>query len=86
VQKALLGEAVIHRAILHASAEQFDDSVCRARTSEDELRRFARAYRHEIWPEVFRDIDIHSARSAKIRRELNGLAEGVKALRSGGAA
>lgn len=86
VQKALLGEAVIHRAILHASAEQFDDSVCRARTSDDELRRFARAYRHEIWPDVFRDIDIHSARSAKIRRELNGLAEGVKSLRSGGAA
>lgn len=53
VRDALLRDAALMGKILHAAAEQFEDSFIRSGTSETEFARFARSWRDELFPGQF---------------------------------
>ena len=53
VRDGLLREASLMEKILHAAAEQFEDSFIRSGTSEKEFDRFARSWRDELFPGEF---------------------------------
>ena len=72
-EKALLSETLIPSLILHAAAEQFEDSLIRSGESEWEFKRLGRSYRDEIWPSTFREIDAQNARVAKVNRVIDTL-------------
>ncbi|NMG21623.1 hypothetical protein [Brasilonema bromeliae] len=72
-EKALLSETLIPSLILHAAAEQFEDSLIRSGESEREFKRLGRSYRDEIWPSTFRDMDAQNARVAKVNRVIDKL-------------
>lgn len=72
-KKALLSETIIPTLILHAAAEQFEDSLIRSRESAGEFKRLGRSYRDEIWPNIFTDIDAENARVVKVNRAINEL-------------
>ncbi|MCO1660117.1 hypothetical protein [Pseudonocardia humida] len=67
-QKALLREAVTPALVLHAAAEQFEDTVIRSGESEVEFRRLADAYKNDIWPGVYREMDAANARFTAVTR------------------
>jgi hypothetical protein len=67
-QKALLREAVTPALVLHAAAEQFEDTVIRSGESEVEFRRLADAYKNDIWPGVYREVDAADARFTAVAR------------------
>jgi hypothetical protein len=82
-KKTLVLEAQTPALILHAAAEQFEDTLIRSGDSLREFKRMTRSYRDEIWPGVFKGIDENNARFAKvskairtIRENLNGLGQG----------
>jgi hypothetical protein len=72
-QKALVSETLVPALILHAAAEQFEDSLIRSEESEREFKRLGRSYRDEIWPSIFGDIDAQNARVAKVNRAIEFL-------------
>lgn len=53
VRDALLRDAALMGKILHAAAEQFEDSFIRSGTSETEFARFARSWRDDLFPGQF---------------------------------
>jgi hypothetical protein len=57
VRNELLRDVGLMPKILHAAAEQFDDSFVRSGTSETEFARFARSWRDELFPDEFADVD-----------------------------
>jgi hypothetical protein len=67
-KKALLREGLTPALVLHAAAEQFEDTLIRSGDSEREFKRLARCYRDEIWPGVFHEIDAANARVTKVIR------------------
>ncbi len=67
-QKALLREAVTPALVLHAAAEQFEDTVIRSGESEVEFRRLADAYKNDIWPGAYREMDAADARFTAVTR------------------
>jgi hypothetical protein len=67
-QKALLREAVTPALVLHAAAEQFEDTVIRSGDSEVEFKRLADAYKNDIWPGVYREMDAADARFTAVTR------------------
>jgi hypothetical protein len=67
-QKALLREAVTPALVLHAAAEQFEDSVIRSGDSEVEFKRLADAYKNDIWPGAYREMDAADARFTAVTR------------------
>ena len=67
-RKALLSESVVPTLVLHAAAEQFEDTLIRSGDSEREFKRLARSYRDEIWPGVFPELDEANARVAAVLR------------------
>lgn len=83
-RKALLEDANTVALVLHAAAEQFEDSFIRAGDSEREFLRLGRSYRDEIWPGVFSGLDAKNARIAKVRRECKGVLSAVFAMESEG--
>jgi hypothetical protein len=68
--------------VLHASAEQFEDSFIRSGDSEREFLRLGRSYRDEIWPGVFSGLDAKNARIAKVRKECKGVISALFAMES----
>jgi hypothetical protein len=72
-KKALLREAVTPALVLHAAAEQFEDTVIRSGDSELEFKRLAASYRNEIWPGVYQEIDAANARFAAVGRARDAL-------------
>lgn len=72
-QKALVSETLVPFLILHAAAEQFEDSLIRSGESKKEFKRLGRSYRDEIWPSIFPDIDAQNARVAKVNRAIDAL-------------
>ncbi|MFN2495329.1 MAG: hypothetical protein ABR608_05405, partial [Pseudonocardiaceae bacterium] len=72
-KKALLREGLTPALVLHAAAEQFEDTLIRSGDSEREFNRLARSYRDKIWPGVFHEIDAANARIAKVTRARDGL-------------
>ncbi|MGH3568460.1 MAG: hypothetical protein ACRDRH_21020 [Pseudonocardia sp.] len=64
----LLMEGVTPALVLHAAAEQFEDTLIRSGDSEREFARLARSYRDEIWSGVFGEIDAANARVARVVR------------------
>ena len=72
-KKALLREAVTPALVLHAAAEQFEDTVIRSGDSEVEFRRLADSYKNEIWPGVYQEIDAANARFAAVTRARDAL-------------
>lgn len=69
VRDGLLREAALMDKILHAAAEQFEDSVIRSGTSQGEFARFTRSWRDELFPGQFDGtsasrLDARAARSA----------------------
>lgn len=78
IQKALLQEAAVPAAVIHALVEQFEDTLIRSGTSVQEFRRFVRSYRNDLWPEEFRGIDEANSRFARVVRvaqEISALIE-----------
>jgi hypothetical protein len=69
----LLREGVTPALVLHAAAEQLEDTMIRSGDSEREFKRLARSYRDEIWPGVFGEIDAANARVARVARARNAL-------------
>jgi hypothetical protein len=67
-QKALLREAVTPALVLHAAAEQFEDTVIRSGDSEVEFKRLADAYKNDIWPGAYREMDAADARFTAVTR------------------
>lgn len=67
-QKALLREAVTPALVLHAAAEQFEDTVIRSGESEIEFKRLADAYKNDIWPGAYREMDAANARFTAVTR------------------
>lgn len=84
-RKALVPEAATPALILHAAAEQFEDTLIRSGDSEREFRRLARSYRDEIWPGVFRGIDEANARVARLVRAIRAVREQLAAIEKGNA-
>lgn len=78
-KKALLREAVTPALVLHAAAEQFEDTVIRSGDSEVEFRRLADSYKNEIWPGVYQEIDAANARFAAVTRARDALAASLAA-------
>jgi hypothetical protein len=64
----LLREGVTPALVLHAAAEQLEDTMIRSGDSEREFKRLARSYRDGIWPGVFGEIDAANARVASVAR------------------
>jgi hypothetical protein len=64
----LLREGVTPALVLHAAAEQLEDTMIRSGDSEREFKRLSRSYRDEIWPGVFGEIDAANARVAAVAR------------------
>jgi hypothetical protein len=77
----LLREGVTPALVLHAAAEQLEDTMIRSGDSEREFKRLARSYRDEIWPGVFGEIDAANARVARVVRARDAL---VATLTGGG--
>jgi hypothetical protein len=73
-RKRLLAESVTPALVLHAAAEQFEDTLIRSGASELEFKRLARSYRDEIWPGVFDELDAANARVAAVLRARDALA------------
>ena len=69
----LLREGVTPALVLHAAAEQLEDTMIRSGDSEREFKRLARSYRDEIWPGVFGEIDAANARVAAVARVRDAL-------------
>ena len=69
----LLREGVTPALVLHAAAEQLEDTMIRSGDSEREFKRLARSYRDEIWPGVFGEIDAANARVATVARARDAL-------------
>jgi hypothetical protein len=69
----LLREGVTPALVLHAAAEQLEDTMIRSGDSEREFKRLARSYRDEIWPGVFGEIDAANARVATVARAREAL-------------
>jgi hypothetical protein len=69
----LLREGVTPALVLHAAAEQLEDTMIRSGDSEREFKRLARSYRDEIWPGVFGEIDAANARVAAVVRTRDAL-------------
>ncbi len=69
----LLREGVTPALVLHAAAEQLEDTMIRSGDSEREFKRLARSYRDEIWPGVFGEIDAANARVAAVVRARDSL-------------
>jgi len=69
----LLREGVTPALVLHAAAEQLEDTMIRSGDSEREFKRLARSYRDEIWPGVFGEINAANARVAAVARARNAL-------------
>jgi hypothetical protein len=76
-RKALLEESVTPTLILYAVLEHFEDTFIRSGTALRELQRFTRAYRAEIWPQVYRELDEASAFVARVTRLCGELAESL---------
>lgn len=55
--RALLKELTLPALVLHAAAEQFDDTFVRSGSAEEEFLRMALAHRDQIWPGRFEDLD-----------------------------
>jgi hypothetical protein len=81
-RKSLLEDANTVALVLHASAEQFEDSFIRSGDSEREFLRLGRSYRDEIWPGVFSGLDAKNARIAKVRKECKGVISALFAMES----
>jgi hypothetical protein len=69
----LLREGVTPALVLHAAAEQLEDTMIRSGDSEREFKRLARSYRDEIWPGVFGEIDAANAHVAAVARARDAL-------------
>ncbi len=78
-KKALLREAVTPALVLHAAAEQFEDTVIRSGDSEVEFRRLADSFKNEIWPGVYQEIDAANARFAAVTRARDALVASLAA-------
>jgi hypothetical protein len=78
-KKALLREAVTPALVLHAAAEQFEDTVIRSGDSELEFRRLADSYKNDIWPGVYQEIDAANARFAAVTRARDALVASLTA-------
>ena len=79
-RRALIREAVIPALVLHAAAEQFDDSLIRSGDSLREFKRLARSYHDDIWPGVFNGIIDTNARFAKVIRAIRTIREQLGTL------
>ena len=69
----LLREGVTPALVLHAAAEQLEDTMIRSGDSEREFKRLARSYRDELWPGVYGEIDAANARVASVARARDAL-------------
>ncbi len=72
-KKALMKEALTPALVLHAAAEQFEDTFIRSGDSEKEFDRLARSYRDEIWPNVYQGIDEANAKFTKINKAIRSI-------------
>ena len=75
----LLREGVTPALVLHAAAEQLEDTMIRSGDSEREFKRLARSYRDELWPGVFGEIDAANARVASVGRARDALVATISA-------
>jgi hypothetical protein len=82
-KKALVREGVTPALVLHAAAEQFEDTLIRSRESSREFKRLARSYRDEIWPGVYSGIDEANARFAKVAKTIHTIREHLGQLERG---
>lgn len=78
-KKALLREAVTPALVLHAAAEQFEDTVIRSGESEIEFKRLADSFKNEIWPQVYQEMDAANARFAAVTRARDALVTSLAA-------
>ena len=69
----LLREGVTPALVLHAAAEQLEDTMIRSGDSEREFKRLARSYRDELWPGVYGEIDAANAHVASVARAREAL-------------
>ncbi|BAY89539.1 MULTISPECIES: dynamin family protein [unclassified Tolypothrix] len=79
-KKALVSETLTPVLILHAAAEQFEDSLIRSGESEKEFKRLGRSYRDEIWPSTFSNIDAENAKVTKVHRAIDMLEKTVRSF------
>jgi hypothetical protein len=84
-KKALVREALTSALILHAAAEQFEDTLIRSGNSELEFWRMGRSYRDEIWPGVFTGIGEASARFAKVSKAIRAVRNNLGDVKGGNA-
>jgi len=82
-KKALVQEALTPALVLHAAAEQFEDTLIRSGESEREFRRFARSFRDEVWPNVFQGIDEANARFAKVANAIRAVRQQLDEFKRG---
>jgi len=80
-KKALLAEAVTPALVLHAAAEQFEDTLIRSGDSELEFRRLGRSYKHELWPGVYQEMDAANARFGAVVRARDALVASLESRR-----
>jgi hypothetical protein len=83
-QKAMLVDLELPALVLHAAAEQFEDTILRSGTAEDEFILFALAYRDEIWPGVFEGLDRTHRLFTECEEHLKRAKEAVSGVTGGG--
>lgn len=81
-KNALLEEDRIQTTskILYVALEHFDDTFVRGKNSKKEMKRFARAYKNEIWPTIFQDIEKTNAHFSKLNRSIESMSQQLKLL------
>jgi hypothetical protein len=66
--------------ILYVALEHFDDTFIRGKNSKKEMKRFARAYKHEIWPSIFKDIETTNAHYSKLNKSIEAILKQLNSI------
>ena len=80
IGKALNKEANFISMVLHTTCEQFDDTFIRSGDSEKEFGRFSRSYSNEIWPDIFKELNIQNAYIANVNKAADSIINIVENL------
>ena len=77
IKRAIIDAGQLPNLVIFAAFERFDDSFVRAGSSELELRRFAKAYKHEIWPSVYESLAQDTLRSKRLQQNIDAIHEQI---------
>ena len=72
-RRELSDQASLPNKVIFSAVEQFEDVIIRSEMAEREFGRLARAYRDDIWPGKYQELDHSNACISNLRRLLESL-------------